>query len=281
MQYNPIIFFQSFLQLIRWPNLLMMALSQLLVLKFVVHQDISDPKFWAILFSTLIIGAAGYIINDYFDIKIDLVNKPQKVIIGRIIRRRTAIIIHQIFNVIGCLVGLWVSKWVFLINVLSVSLLWIYSSYFKKKPFIGNLIVAFLSALALGVLGIYYQTNTSVVFFYSLFAFQISLIREIIKDIEDIRGDMRHGCRTLPIVWGIRNTKTLLYLLILIFVVLIFGWVFQSNILLIQLYFGAIFGMTAFLSYQLYWADTRKKFYFLSQFCKLIMLVGILSMLLI
>ncbi len=270
----------GFLRLIRWPNLLIITLSQLLVRIFLIPTTTSyfDVAFFKILISTLLIAASGYIINDYFDVKIDLVNKPKRVVIGRLIRRRKAITIHHVFNILGCMIGLWTSKWIFVVNVLSVSFLWLYSAYFKKQPLIGNILVSLLTALSLGVLGIYYQQNTNLILTYSVFAFGISLIREIIKDIEDLRGDIRHCCRTLPIVWGIRRTKTLLFVLIFLFVCFLLNTTVSSPKMYLQLNFAVlVLGMLG-LSHQLYWADTRRAFWLLSQYCKIIMLVGMLSM---
>ncbi len=191
-----------------------------------------ESSIFLIVLSTVLIAAAGYVINDYFDVKIDLINKPDRVIIGRYLKRRVAMTTHQIFNVLGCLIGFWVNKWVFLVSLSSVTLLWLYASYFKKRPFIGNFIVSLLTGLSLIILTVYYPQNRPLVILYAMFAFGISLIREIIKDMEDVRGDASHGCRTLPIVWGIPRTKTALYLLIALFIPSLFiaaHWLETSN----------------------------------------------------
>ncbi len=206
----------GFLRLIRVQNLLIVVLTQLLARLYIIGPRpdnlhlLVDRRFWLLTLSTVCIAAAGYIINDYFDVKIDLINKPDRVIIGRYLKRRIAMGVHQVLNVAGCLIGLYLSKWVFLADVLAVTLLWFYSAQFKRQPLIGNVVISLLTALSLIVLAIYYRQNADMLLIYALFSFGISLIREIIKDMQDIRGDARFGCRTIPIIWGLRRTKYLL-----------------------------------------------------------------------
>ncbi|QDK82055.1 prenyltransferase [Spirosoma sp. KCTC 42546] len=277
-------FTSGFLRLIRVQNLLIVVLTLLLARLFLVgpRQDslrlLVDNGIWLLAFSTVCIAAAGYIINDYFDVKIDLINKPERVIIGRYLKRRVAMGIHQALNVIGCLIGLYLSKWVFLADVLAVSLLWFYSANFKRQPLIGNIVVSLLTALSFIVLAIYYRHNTTMLLIYALFSFGISLIREIIKDMQDIRGDARFGCRTIPIVWGLRRTKYLLYVLIGVFVCTLFffaGSLHNSRLISIFLLLLLPIG---WLIYRLVLADTRREFGYLSNLCKLIMLLGVMSM---
>ena len=279
----------GFLRLIRVQNLLIVVLTQFLARFFLVGpsaddqpagylQLFFDPSLWLLSLSTVCIAAAGYIINDYFDIKIDLVNKPQRVIIGRYLKRRVAMGVHQILNVIGCLIGLYLSKWVFLIDVVAVSLLWFYSAQFKRQPLIGNVIVSLLTAFSLIVLAVYYRQNAEMLLIYALFSFGISLIREIIKDMQDIRGDARFGCRTLPIVWGLRRTKYLLYVLIGAFVMSLFFIAISLQNFRLNCIFLLLLMPLGWLIYRLILADTRRDFGYLSNLCKLIMLLGVVSM---
>lgn len=275
----------GFLRLIRVQNLLIVVLTQYLARICLIDpadssplRALLDPAMLLLSFSTVCIAAAGYIINDYFDIKIDLVNKPERVIIGRYLKRRVAMGAHQVLNVMGCAVGLYLSRWVFVLDVLSVSLLWFYSARFKRQPFVGNLVVAFLTALSLLVLAVYYRQSVDLLLIYASFAFVITLVREIIKDMEDVRGDARFGCRTLPIIWGIRRTKTFLYILIASFIATLFivaGDLGNRNL---NITFFALLIPIAWLIYRLVYADTKREFGYLSQLCKVIMLLGVSSM---
>jgi 4-hydroxybenzoate polyprenyltransferase len=275
---------RNLIKLVRWPNLLMIVLTQYLIVIFLIRPDfewfraIQSPKLFLICLSTVLIAAAGYVINDYFDVKIDTINKPERVIIGRHFKRRVAMITHQILNVIACLIGFYVGKFVFIINIVSVSLLWAYSSYFKKQPLIGNLLVSFLTALSLLVLSAFYHQHTHLVMLYAGFAFGITLVREIVKDMEDVRGDASHGCRTLPIVWGLRPTKYFIYGLLVCFIPMLFWAANGLHNAPLAWAFVALLLPICYFIYKLAYADTRRHFAALSQICKMIMLLGMATM---
>jgi len=156
----------------------------------------------------------------------------------------------------------------------------LYSNQLKRLPFIGNFIVAALTGLSISIISIYFGQKPILVHTYALFAFAISLIREIVKDMEDWKGDANFGCKTLPIIWGIRKTKLLLYVLISLFYFLIFYMTqFLENDTL-YLYFSGLTLFVIYFIHRLRLADTIKHYHFLSNFCKVMMLSGILSMLL-
>jgi 4-hydroxybenzoate polyprenyltransferase len=284
MNSKPLEKINAFFRLIRSRNILIVVLSQYMVRIFLIgpkenwKEYLLDYKQFMLVLATISIASAGYIINDYFDVKIDLINKPNEVIIGKYIKRRWAIVIHQILNFLGVVLGFFLSLKIFLINLIAISTLWFYSERFKKKAFIGNFLVAFLTAFSLIILSVYYKKNELLVNIYALFAFSISLIREIIKDMEDIRGDARYGCRTLPIIWGIRRTKILLYAFIILFVIILISMAYILNNQYLILIFSLSIIPFSWFVYKLYWADKKRDFTFLSRVCKLIMLIGILSM---
>ena len=228
--------------------------------------------------ATVLIAASGYIINDYYDVKIDLVNKPERVVIGRYIKRRWALVIHQVFNGSGILLGLLVSRKVALVNLAAVFCLWLYSNQLKRLAFWGNLMVAILTGFSLLVLAVYYPGHQREVWIYATFSFFITLIREIIKDMEDVKGDEKHGCRTLPIIWGIARTKLLLYALIASFISTLFILATQLPNVRIAYIFLLMMFPVGFLTYKLVYADKPKDFSFLSNACKIIMLIGVLTM---
>ncbi len=268
----------------RMTNLVIVALTQYLTRILLIgprHEwksIVTDIDMLVLSLSTVCIAAAGYIINDYFDVKIDIVNKPERVVVGRYLKRRWAMGAHQILNVVGAILGLVVSPYVFIINVFSITLLWFYSERYKRLPFIGNFIVSLLTGLTLLILTVHYPANRHLVFIYAVFSFFISLIREVVKDMEDIRGDEAHGCRTLPIIWGIRRTKTFLYSVIIVFVLTLFvmARALQNNLL--TLLFLLLLIPIALLVLRLYQADTRRDFKDISSLCKIIMLLGLITM---
>ncbi|MCF0070665.1 geranylgeranylglycerol-phosphate geranylgeranyltransferase [Dyadobacter sp. CY261] len=271
-------------RLVRMTNLVIVALTQYLTRILLIgprHEwkaIIADFDMFVLSLSTVCIAAAGYIINDYFDIKIDIVNKPERVVVGRYLKRRWAMGAHQVLNVFGAALGLIVSPYIFIINVFSITLLWFYSERYKRLPFIGNFIVSLLTGLTLLILTVHYPANRHLVFIYAVFSFFISLIREVVKDMEDIRGDEAHGCRTLPIIWGIRRTKTFLYSVIVTFVFTLFIMARALQNDLLTLLFLLLLIPIGLLLLRLYQADTRRDFRQISSLCKLIMLMGLITM---
>ena len=278
-------FLAGSVRLVRMSNLLIVAITQYLTRILLIgprhewREIISDPKLFVLSLSTVCIAAAGYIINDYFDIKIDIVNKPERVVVGRYLKRRWAMGAHQVLNVVGAALGLLLGIWVFLVNVFSITLLWFYSERYKRAPFIGNLIVSLLTGFSLLILTLNYPANRRLVLIYAVFSFFISLIREIVKDMEDIRGDEAHGCRTLPIVWGIRRTKYFLYGIISVFVTTLFIMADTLNNNVLAVLFLLLLIPIGWLVYSLSHSDKRRDFKKISTLCKIIMLLGLLTML--
>lgn len=268
-------------RLTRFWNLAIIAFAQYFTAYFLFQQRVlvfTDFWLFLIVASTVLIAAAGYIINDYYDIKIDLINKPDRVVIGKTITRRYAIFFHTVISVTGVGMGLLINWKVGAVNFVSVFLLWLYSNNLKRLPLIGNLVVSLLTGLSIFLLSFLYEQYLPLVMTYSLFAFFMTLIREIVKDMEDMKGDTTFGCRTLPIVWGIRKTKSFLYGTILVFSFLVL-WLDYQQLKISWIYFiPLLFVPMSILFYRLLKADTKKEFYQLSQLCKIIMLLGICSM---
>ncbi len=229
----------TFLTLIRFPNLLMIAFIQYMMRYAVilplaqshgVEFQLSDFDFFCLVFSTMCTAAAGYAINDYFDVKTDKINRPGKVVVGRKISRRRTMMTHIVFCALGILLGGYVT-WkagipeLVLVYIMVAGMLWLYSSIYKRQFLIGNIIVALFSALVpmmalLDIPPIYRENgqllldegaNLDFAVFWILgvavFAFLTTLSREIVKDAEDFEGDVAYGCRSLPIVLGDRCTK--------------------------------------------------------------------------
>jgi 4-hydroxybenzoate polyprenyltransferase len=303
----------AFFRMVRWPNLLFIALTQSLFYFCIVLPSFSGgnpirlnilqrPEFFLLSLSSMLIAAAGYIINDYFDLNIDRVNKPEKIIVEKIIKRRWAIIWHWVLSGMGIIIGFYLSwkiKNLFIgpTNLLCVFLLWFYSTTFKKKLLIGNLLIAFLTAWVIGVLYLaefrlhrfvdpaYHGTLSRIYKFtvlYGAFAFIISLVREVVKDMEDLEGDIQYGCRTMPVVWGVNAAKffcvcwlTLLLaaLIFIQFYILQYRWWYTIAFTC----FAVIYPILRVLK-KMSGAANPAQFHQLSVMIKSIMLMGILSM---
>ena len=270
---------KSLFLLTRFWNLLIIGLAQYCTAVFLFSPSkVDDVRLFLLATSTVLIAAAGYIINDYYDVKIDLINKPERVVIGKSISRRYALFFHTLLSLTGIGIGFLLSWKIGVVNLGCAFLLWLYSNALKRLPFIGNFTVALLTGLSIFIINVLYPPWSVLTCIYALFAFFITLVREIIKDLEDLKGDNTFGCRTLPIVYGIRRTKVLTYFLLTLFslsVMVLNQW---TTPLPMRFFAWSLFLPMAALWGWLVRADTRKDFYQLSQFCKIIMMAGILSM---
>jgi 4-hydroxybenzoate polyprenyltransferase len=272
-------FIISFLRLTRVGNLLILALSQYFTaIMLISSKNVMDVRFLLLVMATGMIAAAGYIINDYYDVKIDLVNKPERVVIGKGITRRYAILFHTLLSLTGVAIGFYLDWRIGVINFFSAFLLWWYSNDLKRQPFIGNVVVAILTAMAIIIVDALYHTGNRLIFIYATFAFFMTVIREVIKDMEDLKGDDTFGCKTLPIVWGLRKTKFFIYGIMAVFVATVL-WINFFYVKLPEIYFLIFLAVPmAILLVTLIRADTKKDFSRLSTVCKFILLLGVISM---
>ncbi|NTW31531.1 MAG: UbiA family prenyltransferase [Bacteroidetes bacterium] len=304
----------TFFKLIRVQNLAFIALTQFLfrycIFLPLTNQSPISPlfsnfDFIILMLSTIIVAAGGYAINDYFDVHIDKVNKPLKVIIGKKMLRRHAVTTHSVLTIIAIVLGAYVSFEVGSImlvffNIIMCTLLWLYSARYKASFLLGNIIVSFSSAATIFVVWLFemYALKSSELmdtanltllnFFlccYVIFAFIISLIREIVKDAEDIEGDKKGGCRTLPIVWGYSKTKKVLFLLIGFAIIALSFLSYLSYVYNLKIVFWYV-NITLILAliyttYVIYVAKNKDDYTFLSGLLKFIMFAGIFSMALV
>lgn len=243
-----------FLRLIRPLNLAIIAFT--MIASFIHLKGLSDYSrntynlFNLVLLigSTVIIAAAGNIINDYFDVKADRINKPEKLIITKHIKRRWAIVSHWSFNGIGFISGIYLSIYyqsiIFVfIHLISINLLWFYSMYFKRKVFFGNLIIAVLTGMIpvltllyvcfsislqsdLNVVPLLISEDLNLIYIVALLAALSNLSREIIKDMQDMSGDRMIYVKSLPMAIGVFNSKVI-STVIMIFVILL--CLFEAN----------------------------------------------------
>lgn len=302
----------AFFRLIRWPNLLFIVLTQLLFEVCIYERIYPDAsigdsaeglRFAALVLASVFIAAAGYIINDYFDQNIDQVNKPDKVVVNRIIGRRWVIFWHMFLSLTGIFFTAFAlpvhQYWhLVLANMLSIVALWFYSTTLKKKLLVGNVLISLLTAWVIGVLFFSkYPLNISnllsvqqqearffrLMIVYTAFAFVISLVREVIKDMEDIEGDRRYGCTTMPIVWGINASKVFVAVWVIVLI---------AALVILQIYalglgwwesvlYALVMIVTPLLIVLrlLFRAAKPEDYHRISSLVKLVMFAGILSML--
>jgi 4-hydroxybenzoate polyprenyltransferase len=305
----------AFFRLIRFPNLFFIALTQILFYFCIIvpsfsSAGINDPLgtegLLYIIAASIFIAAGGYVINDYFDLNIDRVNKPGKLVVDHLIRRRWAIIWHFSFSLAGIILSLVVSYKLSnplpaVFNVVTVFLLWFYSTSFKKQVLVGNIIISLLTGWVVLVLyvsvnpiGLMPSDSTSFkvlsrvykfAVLYGGFAFIISLVREVIKDMEDIQGDAKYNCRTVPIVWGLPASK--MFVAVWMIVLICSMVILQVYALQLSWWWSALYSIIFIITplvtilRRLFPAVAPAQFHELSTLIKIVMLTGIVSMLFI
>ncbi len=274
----------ALIRVTRGINLLMLVFTQYMVRYFLASRQsysvrdlIFDWRLLLLSLATACIAAAGYIINDYYDLKIDAVNKPEKVVIDRQLTRKEALLSHLFLQVMGLVIAAIFSIKVFIVFLAAAFMLWFYSNYLKRTPMVGNILVAMLTGMAVLLPGLVFKERVHLAGIFAVYAFWISLIREIIKDMEDIRGDMKFGAKTLPVVWGYRKTKWVIYAITAMFVANLFWLSGKLGIWLTGAYLVLLVPL-AYLIFALSQADTKKEFGRLSTWCKWLMFAGVLSM---
>lgn len=300
----------TYLKLLRSGNLFFIVLTQFALHYYLIvptleynglSSVLSALDIWLLIISTVLIAAGGYAINDYFDVSIDSINKPEKLYIGKSIHRREAILLHQLFSAMAIVIGIYLA-WksgnlrLLMIQPITIAFLWFYSTGYKKQPLLGNILISFLTGFVV-ILTVLYETplfhpetieqQTAAyaifirAFYYFVFAFLVNLMREIVKDMEDAEGDERYGCRTIPILWGMQTSKRIVMGIAL--VVFFLTIQVQQTPFIHGDYLTVIYLMQtiqlplAVAMWKLFTADSKKHYKQVSLLLKLVMLMGILT----
>lgn len=297
-----------FLNLIRWKNLLMIALVQILIKyalllpfydSYGVITTLETLQFALLVFATVCIAAGGYVINDIYDIESDEVNKPERVIVGKHISEKIALRSFIILNVIGVGIGFYLSNVIgksgfFVLFFMASALLYLYASYLKQILLVGNIVVSLVVALSLLLVGFFEllpvinseNREVQIFFFklildYAIFAFMINLIRELVKDIEDIDGDYKAGIQTLPIVVGRDRANKIVFILSLIplffIIYYVITYLFKQQ-LFVWYFLILIIAPLIYVTIKLFSAEQKSHYKHISLILKLVMLTGMLSM---
>lgn len=303
-----------FFTLVRLRNLVFIGLTQSLFYFCIIRPQADNhpgavasmgiAELAILIAASVLIAAGGYVINDYFDRDIDSVNRPETAVLGKRIGRRWGILWHLAFSLSGMALSLLLTlrtdNWlVFLFNSLAVLLLWVYSTDFKRQAIIGNIVISLLTAWVVLVFYVceaglnltrltdaqrgYIMSVYKISILYGAFAFIASVIREVVKDLEDMPGDARYGCRTMPIVWGVRVSKVFVSVWMIVLFFALFALAVYS--LMLQWWVFALFIALAVMwplghSFALLLkAEGTADYTRLSRMVKWVMFNGILSML--
>ena len=219
-------YLNNIFKIIRWKNLIIISLSQIFIkfffIDFFIEEDqLLNANFVILLIVTILIAASGYIVNDIYDYNLDQINKPEKVVLGKFLKSRDAIIIYMMFNCLAIVLSIFLCMKIeqeiyILVFLLIIYCLWLYSKKLKKYKIIGNILIAFFISLSILNVPLFSYKNILsddrffvflIISILSVLAFLINVKREIIKDIEDIEGDKMHKVKSLPIIFGTKKSK--------------------------------------------------------------------------
>jgi len=297
---------QSILNVIRWKNLLLIVVIQLL-LKYALFEPLGASVmlnwfgFALLIMATLCIAAAGNIINDIYDLQADAINKPDQVIVGKTLTEKTAFNLFVGLNIVGVGIGFYlahlVGKSSFAIVFVAISIiLYMYATSLKQILIVKNLIISILVAMSLIIVALFdlLPANTpenrdtqllifKTLFLYALFAFSLNLIREIVKDLQDADGDHKAGLNTLPVAIGKERTTKIAAALLIFFTIGVIYYVITylyTEQISVGYFLIAVLAPLMYTNIKLFQAETKPQFKQISNLLKLTMLLGMLSLLL-
>lgn len=292
-----------FFKLVRYPNLLMIIFTQVLVKYFLFepfHLDmtLNGFEFSLLVLSMICLAAAGNIINDIYDIETDKVNKPQKLIIGTSISEKTAYNWFILLNIVGVGIGFYLSNLVerpsfTALFIIPSAFLYFYATQIKGTVLVGNLVVSIMVAMIIVMVGIFdlvpaitpANISTQKVMFlilvdYAIFAFLLNFLRELVKDQEDIQGDYKAGYQTLPVILGRKRTNTVTFFLTLLplagVLYYIYKYLYDNNMAVLYMLLF-VMGPLLYFLIKILGAETKKQYHQLSTLLKMVLAAGLLS----
>jgi 4-hydroxybenzoate polyprenyltransferase len=277
----------SLFSVVRGYNILVIALAQYLASIYILapnlplHKVVFDVNLFVIVVASAMVIASGYIINNFYDAEKDLINKPRKSMLDRLVSQRFKLTTYFVLNFFAVIAASYVSfKAVFFFSSYIFGI-WIYSHKLKRIPFLGNIISATLAITPFFVVFVYYKNFQSVIFVHAVFLFLLILAREMIKDLENLSGDIAQNYRTIPILYGARTSKIIISLLILLSLLPSFLLMFKFNVGYMDFYFGICVLLLILFVFLLLKAKTKKAYVWLHNILKLIIVAGVFSILLI
>ncbi|WP_422083330.1 geranylgeranylglycerol-phosphate geranylgeranyltransferase [Ulvibacterium sp.] len=277
----------SLFSVVRGYNILMIGLAQYLASIYILSPDLPlrkvvfDFNLFAIVLASALVIASGYIINNFYDAEKDLINKPRKSMLDRLVSQRFKLTTYFVLNFLAVFAASYVSfRAVFFFSAYIFGI-WFYSHKLKRLPFVGNFVSATLAIAPFFAVFVYYKNFEASIFVHAMFLFLLILAREMIKDLENMAGDMAQNYRTIPILYGTRVSKILISILILLTVVPSILLIYFFDVGYMYLYFiGSIVLLILFLA-MLWKAKTKLHYVGLHNILKFIIIVGVFSILLI
>ncbi len=277
----------SLFSIVRGYNVLMICLAQYIASIYIlaphipVRDVIFDLELFVIVLASALVIAAGYIINNFYDSEKDLINKPTKSMLDRLVSQRKKLSAYFVLNFFAAFFASYVSFKAVLFFSAYIFGIWLYSHKLKKVPFIGNFVSATLAITPFFAVFVYYRNFDSVIFVHATFLFLLILVREMIKDLENIAGDMAQNYKTIPILYGVKVSKIGITILVLLTLMPSYLLITYFDVGYMYLYFiGCMLLLLLFLI-MLWKSKTKMHYIGLHNILKLIIIVGVFSILLV
>lgn len=279
--------FLSLFSVVRGYNILIIVIAQYLASIFILSPDLPvkavlfDLNLFLIVAATSLVIAGGYIINSFYDSEKDLINRPNKTKLDHLVSQKKILSLYFVLNFVAIIVASYVSFFAVLFFSAYIFGIWIYSHKLKKVLFLGNLVSASLALTPFFAVFIYYRNFEKVIFVHAVFLGLIILMRELIKDLENLKGDLALNYNTFPTVYGERSTKALISLLIGVIVIPAFLLINKFDVGLMRYYFYVSTLLLLVFLCLLWWSDAKLHYLLLHNILKFILVLGVFSILLI
>ncbi|WP_298416917.1 geranylgeranylglycerol-phosphate geranylgeranyltransferase [uncultured Kordia sp.] len=273
----------SLFSVVRGYNILIIVIAQYLAAKFILApkkgflEVVCDGHLFALIFASAVAIAAGYIINNFYDAEKDLINRPKKSMLDRLVSQRTKIATYFTLNFISVAIASLVSMNAFIFFSAYIFGIWFYSHKMKKIPFLGNLTSAMLAITPFFAVFIYYGNLNSVIFVHATFLFLLILIREFIKDLENIKGDLAQDYKTIPIIYGEKVSKGLITLSVIIAILVTIFLISQYDLGYMRFYFYGSIMLLIISILILYRATSKLHYLLLHNILKFAIVAGVFS----
>jgi len=272
---------------VRGYNILIIVIAQYLSSIYILAHNkslgevIFDLNLLMLVLASSATIAAGYIINNFYDSEKDLINRPQKSMLDKLVSQNTKLVFYFVLNFLAAIMASYVSFRAVIFFSLYIFGIWFYSHKLKKIPVIGNLTSAILTITPFFAVFIYYKNFETVIFVHAMFLFLIIAMRELTKDLENIKGDLALNYRTIPIVYGERTSKTMLTLLSILTLIPAYLLIFNFNIGRMNYFFFLSVVLLAIFLLLLWKSNSKSQYLILHNILKFIIVAGVFSILLI
>lgn len=277
----------SLFSVVRGYNILVIVVAQYLSAIFILDKErraldvLLDWDLFLIVLASSLTIASGYIINSFYDAKKDLINRPKKSMLDRLVSQGTKLQVYFALNFMVVFLAFLVSWRAFVFFSVYIFLIWFYSHKLKKYPVIGNLTAALLAVLPFFGILMYFKNFYQVIFAHATFLYLLILIRELIKDLENIPGDLVNNYRTIPVMFGEKTSKKIIIALTILTVIPVYLLIDVFDVGYMDIYFYAGMIVIIYFLGKLWTANTQKEYLLLHNLLKLLIVAGVFSIVLI